>query len=145
MSDHKRLVIFLCNGNTIRSQMAEGLLNHMGGDRFTAISAGVEPGKEVHPLAIAVLAEDGIDIRHHQPKAIREYLGKEAVLHMITVCDKAQQSCPRVWPGLPDTNRHHWMLDNPSTVEGTDEEKKAAFRKVRDDLKEKITHWLSQV
>ncbi|MCW7753381.1 arsenate reductase ArsC [Desulfobotulus sp. H1] len=145
MSEHKKLVIFLCNGNTIRSQMAEGLLNHMGGDRFTAVSAGVEPGERVHPMAIAVLAEEGMDISSHQPKGIGVYLGKEAVLHMITVCDKAQQSCPRVWPGLPEGNRHHWMLDNPSGAEGSEEEKLAAFRKVRDDLKAKIRDWLRKV
>ncbi|TYT75957.1 arsenate reductase ArsC [Desulfobotulus mexicanus] len=145
MSDHKRFVIFLCNGNTIRSQMAEGLLNHMGGDRFTAVSAGVEPGEKVHPMAIAVLAEEGIDISHHKPKAIGTYLGKEAILHMITVCDKAQQTCPRIWPGLSEGNRHHWMLDNPSATEGSEEEKLAAFRRVRDDLKGKIQAWLKEV
>ncbi|MDY0162392.1 arsenate reductase ArsC [Desulfobotulus sp.] len=142
MSVHKRHVIFLCNGNTIRSQMAEGLMNHMAGDRFTALSAGVDPGERVHPMAIAVMEEAGIDMSGHKPKSIKDYLGKEAILHMITVCDKAQQSCPRIWPGLPEGNRHHWMLDNPASVEGSEEERLAAFRKVRDDLRERISRWL---
>ena len=97
----KQNVLFLCTGNSCRSQMAEGLLRHLAGERFEALSAGLEPGKEVHPLAIQVMAEIGIDISSQQPKAVDVYLGKTMIHYLIIVCNKAQSTCPRIWPGLP--------------------------------------------
>jgi arsenate reductase len=125
--------------------MAEGILNHLAGDRFNAMSAGLDPGTVVNPKAVAVLNEIGIDISHHQPKNLDVYLGKIPVLHMVTVCDNAQQSCPRIWPGLLEKHRHHWMLDNPASVEGTEEEKMQAFRKLRDDLVDRIKAWIETI
>jgi arsenate reductase len=135
-------VLFVCSHNSARSQMAEGWLRHLmagAGDRFQIASAGVEPGT-LHPLAVEAMAEVGIDISHHRAKSTREYLGHFPVYYLIIVCDKAAQTCPRIWPGARE--RLHWFFDDPSATTGSREEKLKVFRRVRDEIRDKITGWL---
>jgi arsenate reductase len=137
-------VLFLCTGNTCRSQMAEGFLREKAGDRFTALSGGLEPGEAIHPMAVEVMKEIGIDIGNQHPKNLDRFLGREHIRYLIVVCDRAQQSCPRIWPGLADENRLYWPLDDPARAEGTEEERLAVFRRVRDELGAKIDQWLTE-
>jgi arsenate reductase len=137
----KRNVLFLCTGNSCRSQMAEGLLRHLAGERFEALSAGLEPNNEVHPFAIKVMAEIGIDISAQQPKSVDVYLGRTMIHYLIIVCNKAHATCPRVWPGLPDEKRYYWPVDDPAAISGTSEEQLAVFRDVRDELQNTIESW----
>ena len=141
----KQNVLFLWTGNSGRSQMAEGLLRYLAGERFEALSAGLEPGNEVHPMAIQVMAEIGIDISSQQPKAVDVYLGKTMIHYLIIVCNKAQSTCPRIWPGLPNEKRYYWPVNDPAEISGSIEEKLSFFRKVRDELQDKITSWLNEV
>ena len=128
MSDKKRVLI-LCTGNSARSQMAEGLLRHLAGDRFDTESAGTV-ASFVRPKAIAVMAELGIDISSHRSKCLDEFLAS-AFDFVITVCDNANESCP-VFPGR--AKRIHWSFDDPADAKGTDEEIFAVFRRVRDEI-----------
>ncbi len=137
-----RKVLFLCTGNSCRSQMAESLLNHLANGSLEARSAGLSPQERVHPLAIKVMDEIGLDISARKPKGVDVFLGKEAFTFIITVCSKAEESCPRIWPGLADLNRLYWPLADPALAEGTEEEKLVVFRQVRDQLQEKISRWL---
>ncbi|NTV05657.1 MAG: arsenate reductase ArsC [Chlorobiaceae bacterium] len=141
----KQNVLFLCTGNSCRSQMAEGLLRHLAGEQFEALSAGLEPNNEVHPLAIIVMEEIGIDISSQQPKAVDVYLGKTMIHYLMIVCNKAQSTCPRVWPGLPDEKRYYWPVDDPAVLSSSTEEQLVVFREVRDELQGKITSWLNDV
>ena len=141
----KRNVLFLCTGNSCRSQMAEGLLRHMAGERFEALSAGLEPNTEIHPSAIKVMAEIGIDIIVQQPKSVDVYLGRVMIHYLMIVCNKAQATCPRVWPGLPDEKRYYWPVDDPAVIQGTSEDQFAVFREVRNELQDKIEAWLFDI
>src|SRR5689334_6566866 len=96
----KPIVLILCTGNSCRSQMAEALLRKYQGNRYDVHSAGTDPKDQVHPLAIRVMDEIGIDISRHFPKDTSDFLGKLAVKHLLIVCDRANQSCPRAWPGV---------------------------------------------
>ena len=126
-------VLILCTGNSARSQMAEGLLRSSAGDRFDVFSAGTKPGI-VRPEAIAVMSELGIDMSGHRSKHVREFDG-QPFDYVITVCDAANDSCP-VFPG--DAERIHWSLPDPAAVEGSEAERLAAFRRVRDALAERF-------
>jgi arsenate reductase len=129
----KRKVLFLCTGNSCRSQMAEAIVNARLGDAWEAFSAGTEPAEIVHPKTSAVLAEIGI--RHNgRPKKADIFRGVDFDL-VITLCDDAAENCP-VWLGKG--KHHHLGFPDPSEVEGTDEEITAAFRKVRDDLQQRL-------
>jgi arsenate reductase len=126
VSDQPIRVLFVCTGNSARSQIAEALLRQFGGDEFAAFSAGTEP-KGVNPYTIRVLSEVGIDWSAARAKSVREYLG-EPFDYVITVCDRARQTCP-VFPG--DHNSLHWGLDDPAEVVGSDDERLAAFRRTQ--------------
>ena len=128
-------VLFLCTHNSARSQMAEGLLRGLGGDRFAVQSAGTEPS-QVHPLAIEAMATHGIDIASHRSKHLVELTG-ERFDYVVTVCDRASEACP-VFPGAPE--RIHWSLADPSAVEGSKAEKRAAFKRAANDLKTRIQY-----
>ena len=132
MAADKPRVLFLCTGNSCRSQMAEGFLRKYAGGRFEVHSAGTLPKDEVHPLAVRVMQEAGIDISRQRPKGIDKYLGREAVRHLLIVCDNANKSCPRVWPGT--FTRTYMPFDDPAEAEGDEEERLAAFRRVRDEI-----------
>jgi arsenate reductase len=122
-------VLFVCTHNSARSQMAEALLADLGGSAFAVQSAGTEATR-VNPYAIRALAESGIDWSAARSKVITELLGQRFD-YVITVCDRARETCP-VFPG--STNTLHWGLDDPSDLEGTDEQKLAAFRATRDEI-----------
>ncbi|MEO6349125.1 MAG: arsenate reductase ArsC [Candidatus Limnocylindrales bacterium] len=126
-------VLFICTHNSARSQMAEGILRHLGGDRFEVASAGTE-ARGVRQEAVAVMAERGIDITRHSSKTFARYLG-DRWDHVITVCDDAAEACP-VFPA--GAAREHWSFRDPSAVEGSDEDRLAAFREVRDQIEERI-------
>ena len=132
MSEKQR-VLFLCTHNSARSQMAEGFLRHLAGDHFEVHSAGTEPSK-VRPLAIRAMAEIGVDISGHASKPLERYLG-EPWNYVITVCDDANESCP-VFPGV--ANRNHWSFTDPSKATGTEEERLAVFRRVRDQIVQRV-------
>jgi len=140
--EKKKNVLFLCTGNSARSQMAEGLLRHMASDRFEVMSAGLEPKNAVHPLAVEVMREIGIDIGAQRPKTVELYLGRVPVHYLIVVCNRAQATCPRIWPGLMDGNRYYWPLDDPAALQGSADEQLAMFRVVRDELQEKLREWI---
>ena len=125
------LVLILCTGNSCRSHMAEGILRHAAGDLFEVASAGSKPAGYVHPKAIAVLAELGIDISRHTSKHMNEFLTRN-VHTVITVCGNADQACP-LFPG--QVNRHHWGFVDPAHATGTEEEVLAVFRTVRDQIR----------
>jgi arsenate reductase (thioredoxin) len=129
MADKKRVLI-LCTGNSARSQMAEGLLRNDAGDRFTVESAGTKPST-VRPEAIAVMKEVGIDISSHRSKSIDEFAGQNFD-YVLTVCDNAKESCP-VFFGK--AARLHHSFNDPAAVEGSEEKRLGAFRKVRDELR----------
>ena len=112
-------VLFLCTGNSARSQMAEAFLRKYGSDRFEAYSAGLEP-KGLNPRTVKVMDEAGIDISSHRSKGVGDCLGKTLFQTLITVCDDAERNCPTVWPGV--TKRLHWSFEDPAGFEGSDEE-----------------------
>ena len=126
----KPLVLVLCTGNSCRSHLAEGILRAAAGDAFEVASAGSKPAGHVHPLAIRVMREIGIDISGHRSKHLSEFLS-QPVHTVITVCGNADQACP-IFPG--QVNRHHWPFDDPAHATGTEEEQLAVFRRVRDEI-----------
>jgi arsenate reductase (thioredoxin) len=137
---NKKRVLILCTGNSARSQMAEGILRHDGGDEFEVESAGVKPGS-VRPEAIQVMRELGIDISDHRSKSVDEFVGQEFD-YVITVCDKANESCP-VFPGK--TRRIHQSFEDPPPPDvGSDEERVAIFRRVRNEIREWMRGFIAE-
>lgn len=130
MTAKKPTVLILCTGNSCRSHLAEGILKAAAGDLLNVVSAGSKPAGYVHPLAIKAMKEIGIDISSHSSKHMNEFLDK-SVETVITVCGNADQACP-MFPG--QVNRHHWPFEDPAHAVGTEEEKMAVFRKVRDEI-----------
>jgi len=137
----KQRVLFLCTGNSARSQMAEAFVRKYGGETFEAHSAGLEP-RGVNPLTIKVMDEVGIDISNQRSKGIETYLGKTLFQYLITVCDDAEKNCPTVWPGV--NIRMHWSFKDPAKFEGTEEQKLAKFREVRDLMEKRIKEWVGE-
>ena len=129
----KKKILFICTHNSARSQMAEGYMNAKYGDRYEVFSGGTEPA-QVHPMAIAVMKEVGIDISGHRSKLIDEFFGS-GIETVVTVCDSAQKACP-FFPGA--TEEIHQGFPDPAAFTGSDEEIRAGFRRVRD----KITSWI---
>jgi len=125
----KQKILVLCSQNSARSQMAEGLFRKALGDRFQVFSAGIKP-TYVRPEAIEVMREIGIDISGHRSKSVDEFLGQE-FRYVITVCDEASESCP-TFPGKAE--RIHWSIEDPATVHGSEQDRKAAFRRARDQI-----------
>ena len=133
-------VLILCIGNSARSQMAEGLLRHMAGDRFDVYSAGSKPSV-VNPLAIEAMRELAIDISAHHSKHLDEFRA-QPFDYVITVCDTAAETCP-IFPGK--ATRIHWGFPDPAAAQGSQGEKLAVFRQVRDDIRNHLTSWLETV
>jgi arsenate reductase len=138
MNNRKRVLI-LCTGNSARSQMAEGLLRHLASDRFEVASAGVSPTR-VRPEAIVAMREMNIDISDHRSKSVDEFLDQEFD-YVITVCDNAKEQCP-VFPGK--TKRIHWSFDDPAEAQGDEPAKLAVFRRVRDEILERLRQFASR-
>lgn len=134
----KRRVLVLCTGNTARTQMAEGLFRELCGERVEVHSAGTSPSY-VHPMAIEAMRERGIDISHHRSKSYQEFL-QQPFDDVITVCDAAAEACP-TFPG--PARRQHWSFPDPVTAEGTEAQRLAAFRAVRDAIENRIRAWMA--
>jgi arsenate reductase len=128
---HKPKVLILCTGNSCRSHMAEGILRHSAGDLFEVFSAGSKPAGYVHPVAIEVLREIGMDISHHESKHLDQFLST-GIQTVITVCDNANDSCP-VFPG--HVKRHHWGFEDPPKAVRPSESETDAFRRIRDEIR----------
>ncbi len=126
----KPVVLILCTGNSCRSHLAEGILRDAAGDILEVHSAGSRPAGYVHPMAVAVMREIGLDISGHRSKSMTEFLGQN-VDTVITVCGRADQACP-IFPG--QLNRYHWGFDDPAHATGTDEEILSEFRRIRDQI-----------
>ena len=143
MTDKKR-VLFVCVHNSARSQMAEAFLNALAGDRFEAMSAGLEPGT-LNPLVVEVMKEAGFDISRNQVKSAFDLFKKgELFSYVVTVCDAASaETCP-LFPGLL-TAQIHWSFADPSGFTGTQEEKLEKTRQVREAIREKIESWLEEI
>jgi len=135
----KSVVLFLCTGNSARSQIAHAFLRKKAGDQFEVHSAGLEPAG-INPLTIQVMNEIGYDLEGHRSKSVSEYLGKISVKYVIFVCNQAERSCPRIWPNVVQTIC--WPFDDPAACEGSDEEKLQKFRDVRDEIEKTIETWL---
>ena len=131
MNTEQSLVLVLCTGNSCRSHLAEGLLRAASKGRFEVASAGSRPAGYVHPMAVRVMAEIGIDISKHTSKHMNDFLTRK-VETVITVCGNADQACP-TFPG--QLNRHHWPFEDPAHAIGTDDEVLAVFRRVRDEIR----------
>jgi len=134
----KPSVLFLCAGNSCRSQMAEGWLRHLAGNRFEALSAGTGP-VSLNPRAVAVMAEAGIDISRQQSKHVNEVLVPHPE-YVVTVCDRAKETCPAIHGGAATL---HWSFDDPAETQGSDDDGAKVFRRVRDEIAEKIRDWLN--
>jgi arsenate reductase len=135
----KQDILFLCTGNSCRSQMAEGWLRHLAGDRFCAYSAGTEP-TTVNPMTIQVMAESGVDVSGHLAKNVVLFADKE-FSYVITVCGGAREVCP-VFPGK--AVRLHWELDDPAQATGSEEQRLSVFRNIRDQVKVNVEEFLKK-
>lgn len=136
-------VLFLCTHNSSRSQIAEGLLRARGGDHYVVFSAGTHP-RSVHPLAIQAMREIGIDISEaagYRAKSLEEFIGQPPMDLVVTVCDEAAEECP-FFPGA--RHQEHWGFPDPSAVSGSETERLAAFRSVRDQIAARITTFIDQ-
>jgi arsenate reductase len=122
--------------------MAEAFLRKKAAEHFDAYSAGTEP-KEIHPLTVRVMNEVGIDLSGQQPKDLRQYLGKLPVRVAIFVCQRAEEKCPILWPGA--LSRMEWPFEDPAACDGTEEDRLAKFRSVRDQIDQKLTTWLAEL
>lgn len=136
----KQRVLFLCTGNSCRSQMAEGLLRHLAGERFDVASAGTEP-VGLNPGAVEVMKEIGVDISQHRSKRADKFLGQQFD-YVITVCDRAKEACP-TFPGAGTLL--HWSFDDPAKAEGAEEARRLVFRRVRDEIAERLQQFMDAV
>ena len=140
--DPKEKVLIICSQNSARSQMVEGFLREYGGCFFDAFSAGFEPAP-VHPLAVHVMQEIGIDISGQRSKSVKEYLGKMAFGHVIAVCKKAEEQCPVIFP-----NAHKilsWPFDDPASLNGSETERLQEFRRIRNEIDAKVRAWVTEM
>jgi arsenate reductase len=138
----KAKVLFLCTHNTARSQMAEAFLKNLAGDRFEVFSAGYEP-REINPYVKQVMAEVGLDLGNQRSKNVAEYLGKMTVGYLIIVCEKVEENCPITFPGF--MYRMYWPFEDPVAFVGSDDEKLAKFREVRDQIAARLKLWLREL
>lgn len=137
---NKPKVLFLCTGNSARSQIAEGLLRAMAGERFDVFSAGTEPKGRILPEVQEAMREIGIDISGQWSKSVMEYLGKAVFAHVITVCADAEENCPAVFLNMG--THEHWGFDDPAKAD--DERRLALTREVRDQIERRLRLWLTE-
>ena len=138
----KRRVLFLCTGNSARSQMAEAFVRHYAGDSLEPHSAGLNP-RGVNPLAVQVMHEVGIDIADQKSKPVTQYMSKMHFTWAISVCARVEEQCPRLFPWVGDIQ--YWPFEDPAAVKGDDEEKLAKFREVRDQIDARVKAWLKDL
>ena len=141
MENNKIKVLFLCTGNSARSQMAQAYLNHLAGDYFEAYSAGLNPS-EIHPLTHQVMNEEEISLENHSSKHLNQYMGKVHFGYLITVCSDADENCPSTFPGMG--KRLHWDIEDPAAFNGTDQEKVSKFREIRAEIQSRIRTWIME-
>ncbi len=134
-------VLFLCTGNTARSQMAEAFLCAEGGDDYEAFSAGFTP-RGIDPLTVKVMEERGFDLSGQHAKGLSEYLGKVHFGYLINLCDRAEPGCPKTFPGMG--TRLDWPFEDPVSSDGPEEERLAKFRDVRDAIEKRVREWLEE-
>lgn len=135
-------VLFLCTGNSARSQMAEAFLRAYAGDHFEAHSAGIEPKGQILPDVLAVMKERGLVLSNQRSKGVGEYLGKLHFAYVITVCGDAEENCPTVFLNM---GRHeHWPFNDPAKFEGSDDERLLRVREVRDQIDQRVRQWLEE-
>jgi arsenate reductase (thioredoxin) len=139
--ERKTRVLFLCTGNSARSQMGEAMLRRHAGERFEVHSAGLEPSV-INPLTVRVLEEVGIDTSEQHAKPLSTYIGSTHFGYLITVCSKAEEKCP-IFPGMGV--RLHWPFEDPAAFEGSDGDKLAKFREVRDQIEARVKEWLQEI
>ena len=137
----KSKVLFLCTGNSARSQMAEAFLRKYAGERFDVFSAGLEP-QGINPFAGKVMEEIGLDLSGHYSKDVSEFLGTTHFGYVITLCDHAESRCP-IFPGA--SIRLHWPFEDPAAFQGTEEQKLNKFREIRDQIRVRIESWLREL
>ena len=137
----KPRVLFLCTGNSARSQMAEAFLRKYGGDQFEVHSAGLDP-TVINPFTVKVLEEIGIDTSDQYAKSLETYLGKVHFSYLITVCSNAEERCP-IFPGMG--TRIHWPFEDPAAFQGSDEEKTEKLREIRNQIEDKIKGWIAEL
>jgi len=137
----KPKVIFLCTGNSARSQMAEGLLRSMAGEQFEVFSAGTEPKGRILPEVEVAMREAGIDISGQRSKSVMEYMGKQVFAYVITVCSDAEENCPAVF--LSMGTHEHWPFDDPAKVD--DSKRLETTRRLRDEMKGRLQQWLDSL
>ncbi len=138
---NKPKVLFLCTGNSARSQMAEAFLRAYAGDQFDVYSAGLEP-KGINPVTIQVMNEAGFDMSGHSSKDLRQFIGQVHFGYMITVCDRAAEKCP-IFPGIGI--RLHWSFEDPVAFEGSEQEKLTRFREIRDQIETRVKFWVAEI
>lgn len=134
----KPAVLFLCSANSARSVMAEAFFRRAAGDRFEVTSAGLEP-RQVHPLTVRVMREVGIELVGHEPRGVKEYLGRKSFRHVVIVCAKAEAACPRLWPFA--LHQLFWPFDDPAAPGGNDSDSVSRFRAVRDQIEARVNAW----
>jgi arsenate reductase len=134
----RKRVLFLCTGNSCRSQMAEGLLRSLGGDRFEVHSAGSKPAGYVHPMAIEAMREVQLDLSGATSKSLTQFDG-QSFDYVVTVCDNAKEDCP-VFPAV--AKMVHWSFDDPASATGNDEQKMRVFRRVRDEIRHRVRRFV---
>ncbi|HYM37682.1 MAG TPA: arsenate reductase ArsC [Nitrospiraceae bacterium] len=135
----KKKVLFLCTGNSCRSQMAEGWLRHLAGDRFDVVSAGTHP-VGLNPYAVEVMREIDVDISNHVSERVDPYFDQQFD-YVITVCNQAQEACP-IFPGA--ASMLHWSFEDPAKAKGTYEQQVIVFRKIRDEIANQIRHFIAE-
>jgi arsenate reductase len=141
--DRRPNVLFVCNKNGARSQMVEALLRKYAGDRFNVFSAGLHPEPEIHPLALKVMEEIGVSLEGQRAKSTKEYMAKITPNYLIITMKRDEEHCPRMFPGMQC--RLEWPFDDPRQVDGTAEERLDAFRRVRDQIDERVRDWLEDM
>ena len=137
----KQRVLFLCTGNSARSQMAEALLKKYGQEHFEAYSAGLDP-KGINPYTVQVMQEIGIDIRSQYSKSVREFMGAMEFDHTIIVCRRAEPACPTLYPD--SRHQQRWLFDDPATTTGSDQDWLARFREVRNQIDQRLKLWIAE-
>ena len=135
----KAKVLFLCTGNSARSQMAEAFLKKWGRDRYDAYSAGTDP-KGINPCTERVMEEVGVSLSGRYSKHVKEYMGKVNFAYVITLCDEAEKSCPAIFPGISQIL--NWSFEDPAAFVGSDDKKLDKFREIRDQIERTIKQWL---
>ncbi len=139
---NKARVLFLCTGNSARSQMAEAFLRVYAGDHFEIYSAGMEPKGFILPDVLTVMKERGLNMAGQSSKSVQEYLGKMIFAHTITVCGDAEENCPAIFLNMG--KHEHWPFEDPATFRGSDSERLEAVRVVRDQIDQRIIQWLQE-